>query len=983
MNKKFINLLLASVLAVSSAQVFTSCKDNEADLQANVQYQYESLEKRVAANEDFIKNTLPGQLQALENNLTTKINQVHDELDKQMKDYKQQLLDSIKAAKDDLQAQIDQNKGDIKVLKDSVADLDSLYKALKGELDTFKQETLDKFVEHDAALKDLRDSIETNITEIANLRADLTIVQARQDSIVEVLKRLPALEETVADHAKRLTEVEAALGETQLDLANFKTEVYTRLEPLEKFMNDWSPILPEIQQNAATALALANANAASIEAINTTIEDLKDADASNLSLITGLQMQIDDMLARMEEFATLTELAEVSSYLQEQAKEYYQQSIAYTNLMIEQVLAQFAAEVENIYNEIGTVKDFMDALALRVDALEGELYNLAGDVDALTIRVSNIENGLSALTDRVAEISDRISGIVIQGTVNNAIGSLRLPVGIQSNLLIGYVGEVANASGEVEFPLVNETAGTYNGDISNSLTTAEATALGVGGGVVPIETYSGYYMSTTESNPNAGYLGTVYATINPTKVNLDNKSFSLVNSRGEKVANPLTFEPSDVELDFGYSRSAENGFYEAAATVDLDEASLKSIYFHFDDNLKNTVRDIISDPKGSANRNTVSLLAKEMVEQLNGFLPAIGIEATWTDSELGQMCVTTNYALATAVAKPLSFTFLQGVNLKNIPNLPTLSKIQDKFNAIIDDVTGDLKIDLTSTPFTITLTSGTYIVKPTINIPSSTLTNPTIGVNVYDSSNTLIGTGSATIDFTAVNSQIDAVKSAIEDAFSDDWVGDMNDNINNQLQSMCSEIAAQVDNLISTMETKVNDTIANAVSKLQNKVNGIFSNSKLNGLMNRIDAVINRLNSILDNPNHYLQPALFYSTDTEFAEVSRNSYVPTLLVLESGANAINIVPTSYTYEIVAPICKKYVAVTAAWENGDASRTNKTHIALEANNNTNFNTNMNQVVDGSCRNIALKLQKGYTYEVFYQALDFNGYVSGGKYYISVK
>lgn len=1060
MNKKFINLLLASVLAVSSAQVFTSCKDNEADLQANVQYQYESLEKRVAANEDFIRNTLPGQLAALEQSLEGKINGVQSTLQQQMDNYKTQLLGAIETAKNDLQTQITNNDGDIKALQDSVKDLDSLEKALQGglsdlktEVGTFKdeyakkvQELVDSLTSHNAELKALRDSIDDNITLISNLRTDLDAVQQRVDAVETAIACLDALktqvgtlEQQLQAESARITTVEGTLTATQTALGNLTTDVNNyiaatdgRLQPLEDFMNTWQNVLPQIASNAAEALATANANAASIEAINNTIEDLIDADASNASLITGLQMQINDMLARMEEFATLTELGEVSNYLQNLAKNYYSQSIGYTNLMIEQVLAQVAkemgsvnTEISNIYTKIGDVESFQNKLEERIKALESNVETLEGNIADINIDISNINgdieaingvigtiqsdlesldgkvvsnyndlntainalnekvdgigNGLGELTGRVEEIAGRLSGIVLQGTYNNAIGSLRLPIGIQSNLLLAYLGEVENAGGTIEFPLVEETAGTYNGDISNSLPAAEAAVLGVGTGKVPVETYEGFYMNTTESNPNAGYLGTVYATLNPSKVDLSDKTFKLVNSRGEQIVNELTFEPSDKELDFGYSRSAENGFYEAAATVDINETALKSVRFTLNDNLKSTVKEILQAPRASLNRNTVSELAKVMIDQFNGFLPAIGIEATWNDSELGQMGVTSNYGIAAAVVKPLSFKFFQGMKIKNIPNLPTISKIQDKFNTVIDDLTGDLHIDLTGEEGLEFNIDDNLIGTINVNITIPPIDNPTVTVTFNIDGTEYSDT--QTIDLTDLNKALQDVATTINGAFVDynNQVGDMNQ----KLQDTFDEIESQVNELIASMETNVNETIDNVVNKLQDKVNGIFENSTLNGLLDRIDAVINRLNRILDDPNHYLQPVLFFSTDSEFAEVSRNKYVPTQLNLVGNANAITLVPTTYTYETVAPVFKKYVAVTKVWKNGDAAQNNIDHVALEANNNTNFSTYMNQVVDGSCRRIALKLQKGYTYEVFYQALDFNGYVSGGKYYISVK
>lgn len=76
-------------------------------------------------------------------------------------------------------------------------------------------------------------------------------------------------------------------------------------------------------------------------------------------------------------------------------------------------------------------------------------------------------------------------------------------------------------------------------------------------------------------------------------------------------------------------------------------------------------------------------------------------------------------------------------------------------------------------------------------------------------------------------------------------------------------------------------------------------------------------------------------------------------------------------------------MTRAWRNGDANQTNIDHVFAEANNRTGKSTNMNKVLNGPEHMVFVTLQKGYTYEVFYQAMDYSGYVSGRKYYITVK
>lgn len=1020
MNKKFINLLLASVLSAGAVQVFTSCKDNEADLQKNIQFEYESLEARVKANEDKLA-ALPGQLEALKNELNGNITTAKNELTNNMNLMKTELENKITTLKNELNTAIGDAKTDLQ------NQINTLESALRGEIDANHQEMLDKFIQNDAKLAVMQAQIDQNITDITNLRTDLTLVQA---DLTAANAAIAVLQATVADQATRLATVETTLAQVQTNLGNLTTKVDNyitatdaRLDALEAFMNEWKPVLPEIMRNAQEALAKANANAANIEAINDVINELKDADASNASLISGLQMKIDNILAQLENVATLDDLGEVATYLQNQARNYYQQAIGYTNLMIEQVLGQMNA----MNKEIISVKDFQEALDTRLSTVEvtvgelkeslSKLEGTVGEIDEtvgglvtsvgelntkinnLNEEVEGIQTQLNTITGRIDEIAGRISSIVIQGTDSPVFGSVRLPLGIQSNMLVAYMGEVAYGDAKVEFPLVAETAGTYDSGEHNILTQEDKdyfTRIGID---IPVEVVEGRYMN--KASNGQGLLGKVYATINPSKVDVDNFTFNLVNSRGEQITNPLEFTPSDELLTFGYSRAAsDNGFYMAEATVDpTDEAAINSVRFHFNDNLKNTVKEILKAPRASANRNTVIQLASAVYDQLNGFLPAIGVEAVWNDSEKGDMKVTSNYAIATAVAKPLSFTFLQGYAPgRHIPNLlPQLDKIKEKFNVVFDELTGDLKITLydpddPNSGFHINTPQGGWVTKPEIHInisldgvhvdnPDPVIIAPIIdeetGREIYGGETITIDISSSIDDLLAdlqekLNGQLEAQLSGIGDSF---------DGINEQLDTVISNISGEVNKLLSSMQEEIDTTISEVVNNIKDKVNGALNNSTLNGMLGRLDGIINRLNNMMDNINYYLQPTLLYANNGNYGMVSANPAWPSVMVVGNDNAGIMLIPTTYTYETVVPVFEKYVAVTRAWNT--ATGQSAADVVLEANDNTGANTNMNKVLDGSTRKVALKLQKGFTYEIMYQALDFNGYVSGRKYYISVK
>ncbi len=1083
MNKKFINLLLASVLTAGSAQVFTSCKDNEADFQAQIQYEYESLEARVTANEQKI-----GALQtALDNAISTlrgEINAAKTELAGQISDFNRTLTQKIEAQGLRID-QVDQKL--INYMTQTDGTLQSLQQQITNNLNKITNLETDlrlleqKVSNLEAAQNVLSGRVDTLDALAAGLRVD---VDALRTDLTDLTNKVNGIDVTVTDQGNRLVIVESTLLDVQntltqlsTDFADYVLATDGRLDILETFKNDWSSILPQIQQNAIDALNKANANEASINAINSTIEELKNKDSELGSAIADLdgkyedllakygaqQLVINEILEKLDGFVTtetfdeaIAELKAKDAELEALAMANYRKSIGYTNLMVEQVLeqmrnnsAELKADIKNLQSQIdginGTISGINGAIENldgRVDGIDnliaqinsaietlqnnvnGDISGINNDINEIKIfqaglltkieknakdivelnkglqevngKVVKLQEAINAVNSRIDAIDGRITSIVLQGTEDRVFGSLRLPVGIQSNMLISYFGEALEP---VSFPLVGEGAGTYNGEISNALTAQEAADL-----KVTSKTYHGLYMP--EAGDGNGSLGYVYATINPSTVNVQDEKFeyNLVNSRGEKIVEPMHFVPSDKELTFGYSRAGNNnnGFYVAEASVKVDEASLNKIRFTFNDNLKTTVKDILKAPRASANKETVAKLANAVYDQVNGFLPAIGVEASWYDDKNGQMKVTSNYGIATAVVNPLSFGFLYGYKPgHHIPHImPAIDKIKDKYHVAFDEIKNKLTISLydPNKPFTVgsisleapniqinldPSTAEPVVIKVPeiwVDIPNEfdTTTGEVIG---YDHKKVFDGM-EETIDIAGnINDVINNLKASLEQEFGK--IDKTFEDANASLSKLTTDIATQVNDLLQSMQTTVDKTIDDLLADINNKVNGALNNATLNRLVNRLDGIIDRLNGVLDNMNYYLQPVLLYNNNGDFGMVSTSKAMPSVMVLEGQGNAIVLKPTTYTYETVVPVFKKYVAVTKVWANGDKDENNLSTKFDEINNGTNQNLGMNQVISGNDRQIILKLQKGYTYEIMYQALDYSGLVSGRKYYICVK
>jgi len=95
---------------------------------------------------------------------------------------------------------------------------------------------------------------------------------------------------------------------------------------------------------------------------------------------------------------------------------------------------------------------------------------------------------------------------------------------------------------------------------------------------------------------------------------------------------------------------------------------------------------------------------------------------------------------------------------------------------------------------------------------------------------------------------------------------------------------------------------------------------------------------------------------------------------EVKETSLRLWPTTYNAEVLTPAYRKYVVCTKAFnEKGTENVAARTAF----NNSSDL---LNTVQYGEWKCIDATLQKGYTYEVLYMAVDFHGVVTASKYYI---
>ena len=201
--------------------------------------------------------------------------------------------------------------------------------------------------------------------------------------------------------------------------------------------------------------------------------------------------------------------------------------------------------------------------------------------------------------------------------------------------------------------------------------------------------------------------------------------------------------------------------------------------------------------------------------------------------------------------------------------------------------------------------------------------------------------------------------------------------INNivDLDQLEGQIMPEVKDALELVKDQVVAGAGNYMDKAEPYINKLNNwTSRLNGYMERFEDVANNVNALLQ------VTMLYKGKDEQFHQLSNSKEYPTVF---AGEGLANVFATSYTGEIIAPAFKKFIGVTNVFKDGDSAQNGcaDCKAALDAVNDGEY---FNEVFPGSRYGVAIEnMKKGYTYEIFYSALDYSGKISARKFYVTVK
>lgn len=845
MRKKIINgLLLAVTFVAMSALV--SCKDYESDYLAELQGQID--------DQNYLLSTLKAQQIAA---LQTQVNDLQNQLDK-LRSKSNEREDSLAAVTAELEDKLSKLKN-----CDCAADRQALHDDIAN--------------------------LEKTKANLADMLAADALLQAAIDSLAKVTHNDSINLAKGIDDANNQALAAAALASQAMELAKGKADTAVvnalakTVDELDKAVQALDERLTKVEKDAADALAMAIRDSIRLDVVE---KGLQDAVARLDKIEPALEQAQKDIEQNKKD-------------IEKNAKDLADAKKKYDNALkvINEALASLQEQINNLASKEGlTMKEVQEYLTPIVKALENKIQAVQDELDALK---KQLNTAIDALVNKITSIE-------LQGAESPVIGYFALPIGVKSNILAAYYGEPAanGGTGDVYFP--SDRSASYV--FSNQVISDEAFAVLGGKDIVTKTTYDKYIMDESEGNA-----GTLYLTINPAEVDFSGKiTPKLVNSRD--VESGITLSPvakSSKLLYFGWDANraapAQNGFYEAKAT--LDPAKVKDVKPNFDINeLKPLAKQILNEKEIDLTNIYYTIQGK-----LENVLVSNGVKVEWEDT-LGTHSVYSGYDIAATAIPALSFNFLAE---KEGPSITPLGAL---------DIDVDLKLNYSS-----------------------------VGTIDYN-----LGDVYVVIDGTPYNVQgLEGLNGLIE-----------------KLNKEHADLSDDINDLIDNIKEQVESNVDKAEDKIKN-----------NNVVSKVSQYLKTINFFLQKPNNLLQPFLAYESEGAYHHMSMSPAIPTEFKTGTG-NAIQLIPTSYTAEVLAPAFQKFIAVTnviapdfsVSAQSGDATCK---ELAETVNNPGNF---MNTVIPGKQTGIVFAPdteKKGYIYEITYAAVDYNGFNVARKFYVRVK
>ena len=619
--------------------------------------------------------------------------------------------------------------------------------------------------------------------------------------------------------------------------------------------------------------------------------------------------------------------------------------------------AQAAAEAakakadEAFDKAVANAKDIKDLQDL-TKALQEADKAMQEDIKKLQDQLADVQKELDNLDGRLKKL---ITDVEIQAAYNPVFGYINAGAfGINSRVLAANYGVAVNG---VTFPTKDDNS------YYNKVSVINEKEWNLIQSYLPAfeQDVNKFNAGQTIINDEEGNAGTLYLTVNPNDVDFEGTEFTLRTSTNQVSKVELSpLEPSSEQLMYGYKRAqvtgnSQNGFYEAKATInftDVKDLAPKYDMVQIAKDLKDAID--VNRAERTVDINFTSIAGTIYKNITNTGIPALGVNATWQDSE-GFHGFVSKYELAGVAVKALDF----GVIVDNV-SLPKQWIDYVDGSRIDNEIREMIAFELDIKPINL---GKITVNKEEGKVIAAVLDDDGHSVKVLVD---VTDNGDGTFTKKYVDLEVD-ITNIVDKIYTD--LNTALKNYNDQVDNI-NDIPNQITTAVEKMGTKMADNLSAFVNKYVNQVN----------------KYIKKANSVINRAANLIQPVLLSTTtDGSFVQLSRLAEVPTQI--NDGA-IIGLLPTTYTGEIVVPCYLKHLVVTNVFKgqgrndvsavNGDAGCVEKLGAA-----NTNIQSKNLYKNPGEWAGFNAAGLGGYTYEITYTAMDYAGKVSGKKYYVYVK
>jgi hypothetical protein len=453
-------------------------------------------------------------------------------------------------------------------------------------------------------------------------------------------------------------------------------------------------------------------------------------------------------------------------------------------------------------------------------------------------------------------------------------------------------------------------------------------------------------------------------------------------------------------LSFGWTRSAQNGFYEAKAKISAENLDAAKARIDVA-----TLKEAAKDLYNKHNKASLKDAVQTIISQNGDILDAQAAKATYEgvdeNGNVENKNVLSDYSIATTVIKPLSYNTLRGWNPTSIPGI---NKVENFINKLFDkiDVKFDFGIKTVTTPeitkieikeltpellakfdihYTVHLDSTlSYPIPITAKVPVTITIGSQIVGGKYDvianDGVTVLGTVDATT--TVPGQTIKDTVYATVGAFPLHVDAHVDVDMKEEVKLLYNEIVdpiKDVNKMLGDLEKfmdDINEMLA-SVANIDTKVNKQIEDQKneiRDELIGYVERFEKKVLSYASYVNQAMQPVLLYKSTDGLKRVSTIRKKGTKM-----SGSVLLVPTSFNAELLSPAFKKLVVCTGAW------KADGTFDANEAKrvNGAGFE-NFGKVFEGQERVASFEGKAGYKYRIVYQALDYHGMIASSRYYV---